>query len=123
MGPVTMPMNRALTTPGAPSGPATDPHAGMDMGRSGGNEAPRASGVPAPASDPAASGANMGGMRMAGCCCGCCGGGQAAGRAQGGMCGGGAARADQDHTQDPLLHDPMWNEKAPQGQPRQSEPR
>ncbi|MFN3868933.1 MAG: hypothetical protein ACK4MF_07710 [Hyphomicrobiaceae bacterium] len=55
-----------------------------------------------------------GGMRIAGgCCCGCCGGGGAQGARQGNMCGGGMMMNAQpnDHTRDPLLSDPMWNQK------------
>lgn len=90
--------------PAAPAQkPEADSHAGMDM------------------SGTAKGG--MGNMRMAGggCCCGCCGGGQAAGGRAGGMCGGGMGmNMQEDHTKDPLLTDPMWDQKptAPQNPPQ-----
>ncbi|MEQ1710084.1 MAG: hypothetical protein ABL908_01630 [Hyphomicrobium sp.] len=93
----------APRTAGEGSKSDADAHAGMDMS---GN-----------------SKGGMGGMMMAAGCC--CSGNRALGARSGGMCGGGGSAMDrqEDHTKDPLLTDPMWDEKpgtAPHEPPSQA---
>lgn len=97
-------MPSASKSAGDGSKAEADAHAGMDMSGS---------------SKGGMGGMMMGGgMKMAGgCCCGGMGG------RSGGMCGGGGAmNMQEDHTKDPLLTDPMWDEKPgadPKGAPAQ----